>query len=198
MKNFLFLLCLFAASFLSAQNENEVLSAADFQQKLNREFKDPKESPLPAVERKKFNSLDFFEIDNTYQVVAVLERTPFESPFEMPTTTNRKPLYVKYGILYFTLKGKELKLNVYQNLNPKKGYEAYLFLPFTDLSNGETSYSGGRYVDMRIPNSSKVVVDFNKAYNPYCAYSGEYSCPIVPAENHLNLEIKAGVKAYKK
>ena len=67
-----------------------------------------------------------------------------------------------------------------------------------DSTNGEASYSGGRYVDMRIPSSSKVVLDFNKAYNPYCAYSGKYSCPLVPVENHLDLEIEAGVKAYKK
>lgn len=198
MKNLLFLLIFCAAGFGNSQNGDKNISAADFQQKLNRDFKDPEESPLPPGERKKFKSLDFFEIDTAYQVVAEFERTPFESPFEMPTTTDRKPVYVKYGILYFTLKGQELKLNVYQNLDPKKGYEDYLFLPFTDLTNGEASYSGGRYVDMRIPNSSKVVLDFNKAYNPYCAYSGKYSCPIVPVENHLDLEIRAGVKAYRK
>ena len=93
---------------------------------------------------------------------------------------------------------KAFKLNVYQNvdLNKKTGYEDYLFLPFSDLTCGKESYIGGRYVDMKIQKGKTWTIDFNKAYNPYCAYNYEYSCPIVPLENDLNIEILAGVKKF--
>ena len=80
----------------------------------------------------------------------------------------------------------------------KPGYEDYLFLPFLDNTNGETSYGGGRYVEGRIPEGDILVIDFNKAYNPYCAYNEKYSCPIVPRENSVDENIEAGVKAYDK
>ncbi len=198
MKRSLLLVLLFAAGFVNAQNSEKLQSVNDFQNKMNRDFKDPDTSPLPPKERKSFTALEFFDIDTTYRVEADFVRTPYESPFEMPTTTDRKPVYLKYGELYFHLKDKNFKLNVYQNQDPKKGYEDYLFLPFTDLTNAKSTYSGGRYLDMLIPKSNKVILDFNKAYNPYCAYSGEYSCPIVPKENHLDLEVPVGVKAYDK
>ena len=120
----------------------------------------------------------------------------------MQTSSDRQPVYVKYADLYFTLKGKKMKLAVYQSQSLKENpeYFDYLFLPFTDLTNGEGSYSGGRYIDLRIPEEGvkKISLDFNKAYNPYCAYSGGYSCPVPPAENNLDMAITAGVKAYIK
>ena len=90
-------------------------------------------------------------------------------------------------------------MNIYQNLEliSKPEYVDYLFVPFTDLTNGKGSYSGGRYIDTRIPPGKKIVLDFNKAYNPYCAYNGKYSCPIPPEENHLEVEIRAGVKDFE-
>ena len=102
--------------------------------------------------------------------------------------------------MIFDLKGKPFKLNIYQNqdLIKKEGFEDYLFLPFLDNTNGEESYGGGRYIDMRIPDGDTIIVDFNSAYNPYCAYNEKYSCPIVPRENYLDTEVRAGVKAFKK
>lgn len=170
----------------------------EFRNKLNQEFSDPETSPLPPGERLSFPGLEFFKYDPNFQVVADFVRTPSEPPFRMPTTTEIKKVYVKYGELYFLLDGQEVKLNVYQNQNPKPGYEDYLFLPFTDRTNGRESYAGGRYLDLMRPLPSQVILDFNRAYNPYCAYSGDYSCPIPPAENHLDLRVTAGVKAYKK
>ena len=76
-------------------------------------------------------------------------------------------------------------------------YRDYLFLPFTDNTNGEQTYTGGRYIDLSIPDGDTIVVDFNKAYNPYCAYNKKYSCPIVPSVNNLDTEIRAGVKAFE-
>src|SRR5690606_21025371 len=121
-----------------------------------------------------------------------------EPIFEMPTTTERKPKYKKYGELTFVLLADTLKLSIYQNIGliTKPGYENYLFLPFKDLTNGKESYGGGRYLDLRIPQDSTLVLNFNLAYNPYCAYNHHYSCPIPPYENHLNVEIPVGVKAF--
>lgn len=170
-------------------------SVLEFQRNINKEFKDPAESPLTIEERKVFKSLTFLKIDTTYVVEAEFVRTPFESPFEMPTTKERTPIYVKYGELYFKLKGKNLKLNVYQSqdLLRKPEYADYLFLPFTDLTNGDITYGGGRYIDLLLPLSKKVTLDFNKAYNPYCAYSKKYACPIPPVENDLDIAIPVGV-----
>jgi uncharacterized protein (DUF1684 family) len=116
----------------------------------------------------------------------------------MKTSTARLPEYIKYGELHFVIAGRKCKLNVYQNveLSKKPGYEDYLFLPFSDLTCGKESYIGGRYIDMRFPKYDTVLIDFNTAYNPYCAYNHKYSCPIVPLENDLAIEILAGVKKF--
>jgi hypothetical protein len=116
----------------------------------------------------------------------------------MKTTTTRAPMYKKFAEALFVINGINCKLNIYQNidLTKKPNYEDYLFLPFTDLTNGDESYGGGRYIDLKVSDSDTIIIDFNKAYNPYCAYNHKYSCPIPPAENTLSVEIKAGVKKY--
>ena len=116
----------------------------------------------------------------------------------MKTSTERTPMYKKYGELHFKIDEKSFKLNVYQNLEliQKPGFKDYLFLPFSDQTNGNETYIGGRYLDMRIPKTKTVIINFNKAYNPYCAYNYKYSCPIVPLENDLDIEIKAGIKKF--
>lgn len=171
-----------------------------FQEKLNQEFKDPETSPLPDRYRKNFEGLDFFEPDTTYRVLARLERTPNALPFLMPTTTSRKSQEVVYGIVYFTLHGKEHQLEIYQGqeTTAKEGFENYLFLPFTDNTNGKETYAGGRYLDLSIPDGDTIVIDFNKAYNPFCVYNKKYSCPLVPSINHLNTSILAGIRDFKK
>lgn len=183
-----------------AQDNKAVLGETEFQREINSEYKDASKSPLKEKDLKKFKGLDFFKFDSAYVVTAKFVRTMDEQPFKMKTTTDRLPEYVKYGELTFDLKGKKFKLNIYQNqdLTKKEGYEDYLFLPFLDDTNGDESYGGGRYIDMRIPEGDTVIVDFNSAYNPYCAYNEKYSCPIVPRDNYLETEVRAGVKAFKK
>lgn len=173
-------------------------SAEKFQAELNQSFADSLKSPLMKEDFKSFKGLDFFPLNKKYIVEATFIRTKKEKAFGMKTTTSRTPLYVKYGELHFTIDGKKLKLNIYKNLDlsKKSGYEDYLFLPFSDLTCGKESYIGGRYVDMRIQKGKTWIIDFNKAYNPYCAYNYEYSCPIVPLENDLDVEILAGVKKF--
>jgi uncharacterized protein (DUF1684 family) len=117
----------------------------------------------------------------------------------MKTTTERTPTYEKYGEAIFEIDNIEYKLSIYQShrLRQNEKYKDYLFLPFTDLTNGEETYGGGRFIDLSIPNSDIITIDFNKAYNPYCAYSSTSSCPVPPKENDLDLKVLAGVKAIK-
>lgn len=195
MKKLYTLLVLFTFGISFAQEKEE--TAFDYQQHLNKEFADSLSSPLMKEDLKQFKALDFFSISENFVVQASFTRIEGEV-FEMKTSTDRKPKYRVYGVLKFQMNKKNLQLFVYQNLDLMKrpGYEDYLFLPFSDLTNGKESYIGGRYLDMRIPKTEKVTIDFNKAYNPYCAYNYKYSCPIVPMENDLDIEIKAGVKKF--
>ena len=116
----------------------------------------------------------------------------------MKTTTSRLPTYEVFGVATFVLDGKELQLNIYQShrLRETEEYKDYLFLPFTDLTNGEETYGGGRFIDLEIPKGDYITIDFNKSYNPYCAYNKKYSCPIPPKENDLDVRILAGIKKW--
>ncbi len=183
-----------------AQTKHPIKGDTEFQREINGEYKDATTSPLKEKDRKHFTGLDFFKFDSTYVVATTFVRTPNEETFEMKTTTDRKPVYVKYGEVSFSLKGNDFKLNIYQNQNliKKEGFEDYLFLPFLDETNGNETYGGGRYIDARIPESNSLVIDFNTAYNPYCAYNEKYSCPIVPRVNYLKTKIEAGVKVFEK
>tara|TARA_R110002049_G_scaffold308939_1_gene515018 strand:+ start:5821 stop:6384 length:564 start_codon:yes stop_codon:yes gene_type:complete len=182
------------------EKKRPIKGKTEFQRTLNAEYKDATTSPLKDKDRKDFEGLDFFKFDSTYVVKATLKRTPDTEFFEMKTTTDRVSKERVYGILSFTLKGKDYQLNMYQGQENMQttGLEDYLFLPFLDETNGLESYGGGRYIDARIPESDTMIIDFNKAYNPYCAYNEKYSCPIVPRQNYLKTRVEAGVKVFGK
>jgi len=183
-----------------AERDSILKSVLDFQEELNASFKDPEESPLVDKDKMNFESLDYFLPNADYVIRAKLIRTPNALPFGMPTTTDRISQERVYGRLQFNLKGKQFSLEVYQSLDllEKEGYEDYLFLPFTDLTNGNETYGGGRYLDLRTVQGDSIWIDFNKSYNPYCAYNKKYSCPVVPSQNHLEIDVQAGVKAFIK
>jgi uncharacterized protein (DUF1684 family) len=167
--------------------------------KKDKHFRRDEDSPLPAAERRAFRGLHYYPANPAYKVPATFVRDSSQAPFKMKTSTSRLPEYRKYGELHFQLAGKPLVLTVYQNLElvKQEKYRDYLFIPFTDETNGHASYGGGRYLDFRIPATHAVTLDFNQAYNPYCAYGGAYSCPIPPAENALPLAVEAGEKTYQ-
>jgi len=174
-------------------------SIARFQKELNQEFSSPKESPLSAAERQAFKSLPYYPVNYRYYVVARLVRDSTSQMLPMVTTTARQPLGRKYGDLFFTIAGQPLKLTVYQvqNIMGQPGNSDYLLLSFADLTNGHGSYGGGRIIDLRIPaaGSNTMLLDFNRAYNPSCAYNARYSCPVPPPENRLSVAIPAGVRS---
>lgn len=200
MKNILLFSFLLITSLGFTQSETLVLESLKAQIKLNSEFANPETTILTPEDFRTFKELDFYPIDEKYIVNARFVRTPDEKPFLMPTTTTRTPEYVKYGEAHFSIDGKDFVLSLFKNTQPynEPGYEDYLFLPFTDLTSGDGSYGGGRYLDQRIPEGDTFVIDFNKAYNPYCAYNPKYSCPIPPKENDLLIRIEAGVKNFGK
>lgn len=188
--------------FFSSYSQHDDAAIADVQAYRKKQmdtFRDPNESPLTPKDLRKFKGLNYFPIDLKYRVKAKFVRNETPVFFKMKTTTTRLPDYVKYGEVHFLIDDKPYKLEVYQSpdIMKRPGYEDYLFIPFTDLTNGFTTYDVGRYLEMRIPDSEDVLVDFNKAYNPYCSYSPNYSCPIPPEVNNLPVEVPAGEKIYK-
>jgi len=199
MKKIIFLLVL-VSTLGCAQDKQPLVGETEFQRELNAEYKDATKSPLKDKDRKDFTGLDFFKFDSTYVVSAILKRSPDSDWFDMKTTTSRVSRERVFGLVSFKINNKRYQLNVYQgqDLIKKEGFEDYLFLPFIDNTNGDESYGGGRYIDLRIPVGDTIIIDFNKAYNPYCAYNEKYSCPIVPRVNYLPIEVKAGVRAFGK
>lgn len=180
MKQLLMFVCLCIVGMSYAQESDLLIESRAAQEKLNQAYMDPETSILLKEDIEVFTGLEFFPLDAKYIVEASFILTPEEEPFEMLTTTERKAFYRKYAILYFTIDNQDLELSVYQNLSliETPGYEDYLFIPFNDLTNGFETYGGGRYLDLRIPESDRIRIDFNKTYNPYCVYNPKYSCPI--------------------
>ena len=139
--------------------------------------------------------LKFYEPNEKFKVECTFKPIKGGEPFKMPTSSGKLKDYLKFGELHFKIDGKNYKLAVYKSLGlVVSTYEDYLFVPFKDLTNGKETYGGGRYNDLLKTDikKGKIWLDFNKCYNPYCAFSAGYSCPIPPKENHLNLEILAG------
>ncbi|WP_083194444.1 DUF1684 domain-containing protein [Wenyingzhuangia fucanilytica] len=186
------------STFCIAQDKDYQTEISLHRTELNNHFKDKKESPLPSKKIKTFTGLPFFSVDEKYKVKAKLKFT-FNTPIlYIQNTKGGSEAYQQYALATFNIDGKEHQLSIYQNLalKKKKGYENYLFIPFTDLTNRDTTYAGGRYIDTTIPDeyTGYITLDFNKAYNPYCAYNKNYICPIPPKNNHINAKILAGVK----
>jgi hypothetical protein len=171
-----------------------------YQQKMNTEFKNESTSPLSKEDLACFEHLEFYTINQKFCVKATINKNDKPKEFGMKTTTNRLPIYIRYGDIKFEFDNQWFSIPIYKNieLSKKEEYKDHLFMLFTDLTSGKDSYAGGRYLDLRIPEnqSNEIIIDFNKAYNPYCAYNSKYSCPIPSESDHLNIDIKAGVKKY--
>tara|TARA_B100000768_G_scaffold181987_1_gene208069 strand:+ start:43558 stop:44169 length:612 start_codon:yes stop_codon:yes gene_type:complete len=198
--NSIFYSVLILLIFIGCQSQKRpIKSQSEFQRQQNSFFKDASKSPLKPKDLKVFEGLDFFPIDSLLVVEAQLQRTPNTPFFDMKTTTKRVTRERIFGVLSFTINNESYTLNVYQGA-PESDSESesdYLFLPFLDATNGTETYGGGRYIDLTIPEGNQMTVDFNKSYNPYCAYNEKFSCPIVPRENYLSLKINAGIKRFK-
>jgi hypothetical protein len=204
MKKNILILCVLSVLFsCNSQGKRALIGKTEYQQKLNASYKDASKSPLKKKDLKGFKGLDFFPVDSTFIVIAKLVKTVNAPTFEMATNTDRKPLYKEYGTLNFTLKGKACELTIYRSQDDLRDekYKDYLFLPFTDATSSNESYGGGRYMDVMTTSENTdgtIELNFNNTYNPYCAYNAKYSCPLTPRQNHLDIEIKAGIMIFEK
>ncbi len=140
--------------------------------------------------------MQFFPVSKTYRIHAGFEQKENSPWFWMNTSGKEKKQYRVYGVLSFKVNDTAVTLQVYQSrsLLGSEKYKDYLFIPFTDKTSGIETYGGGRYIDLVLSDiiNNSYTIDFNKAYNPYCAYTAGYNCPIPPQENDLPVAIKAG------
>ena len=166
-----------------------------FRSEKNRGFYQSPESPLSAAQKVKFDSLKYYPAAPSFVVDASISRNPHPDTTLILMSDNQADKYLLWGQAQFNIEDKPQNLQLYLEAN---GTDSTLFIPFTDLSNGYQTYGGGRYLDVPLPESdaTEIKLDFNRAYNPYCAYNDEYSCPIPPAENRLQVAITAGEKSF--
>ena len=165
------------------------------------ELMDSTSGVLNLFEINNFQGLAYYDVDTNYRIQARFTKN-IGKRFKMITSTDRRPVYRRYGFVEFTLHDTLCHLTVYQNMelsgffhiSARKDYKDYLFIPFRDVTSGKETYGGGRFLDARIPKNDALLIDFNLSYNPYCAYSERYSCPIPPTENTLKVSILAGEK----
>lgn len=181
----------------SAVAQSYKASIAKHRENYQQDFIDNPRSPLKKEDLK---NLHFFRPNETYRVTAKITLLNDHKPIKVPTSSGIAKIYFRYAEASFQLKEKNLKLTLFKSeaLAKDPKYADYLFLPFTDQTNHKTTYGGGRYLDLNLKEikNDQLVIDFNKAYNPYCAYSTGYACPVPPQENDLNIQILAGEKKY--
>ncbi len=196
-----FIIALFGLIFMQpafAQTDTSALQKdiAEFQKSLQDEYTNPVISPLSASQQKHFTGIQFFPVNNDFIVKAKFIKTNSTQVYTMETSSHMQKKYYLFAKAVFSVEGKQYSLNVYQSLDlkNKKGFENYLFIPFRDATSGKETYGGGRYIDLIIPASGDITINFNKAYQPYCAYTEGYNCPLPPEENTLPVAIYAGVR----
>lgn len=190
-------LMVFSYEGFSQTEQEQVDEIRSFQSDQNEHYLSKKSSPLTRKERKAFHGHDFYTIDLSFIVNAAFEYIEREDTVEMSTSSGNIKYYRPYALLKFELGGVKCQLTAYQSLKLRETveYKNYLFVPFRDLTSGNESYGGGRYLDLVIPSENSVQLNFNLSYNPYCAYTAGYNCTIPPAENTLPIAVRAGVKA---
>lgn len=142
----------------------------------------------------------FFPVNEQFRVLARFEKRFDTTGFIMKTTGSEPKKFYRYGLLHFVIGSDSVQLYVYQSdkLRYSSKYKNHLFIPFTDLTSGDKSYGGGRYIDILTDDihDGYVAIDFNKAYNPYCCYSSGFNCPVPPRENDIPVAIEAGEKNF--
>jgi len=176
---------------MKTEFEQEVLSL-----RVDKDsFKNDMDSPIPRNERPNFKGLNYFPPDRGYRVTSKLERFDTPKPTMIATSTGTRKAYLRYGVITFGIKGRDLRLIVYKSAEDP--YARSLFIPFSDETSGRETYAAGRYLDLEGQGGDDYELDFNPAYKSYCAYGEQYTCPIPSIENKLPVKILAGEKNYK-
>ena len=196
---FFLLLCGKFDLLLSKEEENPTERREEklkiFREKKDRFFKEDSHSPLKESDQKKFKGLIYYPVDLKYAMIGTIEKYPIEpKPLYIMLPTNKEVgrKYVKYGRFKFKWEGKEYALHLYR---PLGGGE--LFLPFKDKTSEAETYPKGRYLYIEPMSGEKVLIDFNRAYNPFCQFNEKYTCPFAPEENWLPIGVRAGEKRFR-
>lgn len=152
-------------------------------------FKHDRHSPLTSEQRDTFESLDYFPENPELKLIVDVRKLHDEKPMTIQTSTGNQQVYQRFGVLNFQVNGETAELTIFIN---EYGY----FLPFVDSLAGKETYGAGRYLEPEELEDGRFLVDFNLAYNPYCAYNPHWSCPLTPWENRLKVPIQAGEKVF--
>ena len=187
----------------AAETKDELSTTSQEQQVLQWRakqydfFRKHPRSPLLPEEKRNFKGLKYYPFDSKYLFCGPIKRfilhinnPNYYATFLTNKGTNKR--YIRYGKFRFRLGGKDYALEIYRSI-----LSDYLLIPFKDLTNGNETYEGGRYVDAEVLDRDRMILDFNMAYQPLCAYNDKFTCPVPPRENFLSVEIKAGEKNYK-
>ena len=152
------------------------------------------DSPLTDEDKRNFKGLNYFPPDPAYKVNARLTIFQNKTVVKIPTSDNKEQSYIKYAFAEFEIKDTTQRVLLLKAIDGEDPNE--LFLAFSDNTSGNETYGGGRYLDLTHTNDRRIIIDFNKAYNPFCVFNNSYSCPFPPKENHLSVAIEAGEKNY--
>ncbi|MBK9257746.1 MAG: DUF1684 domain-containing protein [Saprospiraceae bacterium] len=190
--------------FLSCKSQKELLQIQQYDREISlfrdnytNSFINNPRLPLTEADLKNIN---FYKADIDYNVMCAFSESKNAVPFEMPTYSGITRTYILHGTAKCNIHKKTVTLELYRNLsqpgNPLT--KNLLFLPFKDTTNDKETYGGGRYINLNVADikNDSIQIDFNKAYNPYCAFSDGFNCPIPPVANRLDIPIKAGEKKY--
>jgi uncharacterized protein (DUF1684 family) len=164
----------------------------DFRHAKDHAFAHDSGSPLPDEERSRFAGLSYYPFDPALRIAADVEPPESTEDLTMSTSTGDEVVYRRTGLVRFTVDGQPAQLTLFEDEE-----EGELFVPFRDSTSGVETYGAGRYLEVAAPQGGRVTLDFNYAYNPYCAYSEAYSCPLAPGENWLRVPVRAGEKVYE-
>ena len=164
----------------------------DFRQTKDHFMRHDHDSPLTDDQRAGFKGLSYYGEDPSLSLALDLDEYEDPELIEMQTSTGGEASFLRWGRISFDVEGMPAQLTIYKDTD-----RGDLFLPFADATSGEETYGAGRYLDVEPLPDGRLLVDFNYAYNPYCAYNENWTCPITPPENRLRLPIRAGEKSFK-
>ncbi len=167
-----------------------------FRKQKDKFFQESEDSPISHEERHHFEGLHYYPVDLKYRVTATLVQEAHPGVFKVQTTTGDHKEYTRLGRLEFEIEGQPMRLTAFMPPSDEPLHGNRLFVPFRDKTSAKETYGAGRYIDLNKRASDQYVLDFNRAYNPYCAYSPYYSCPLPPGENNLPIEVRAGEKLF--
>ena len=160
-----------------------------FHHQKDQFFKTDRQSPLTPDQKRAFKGLNYFPENPALELEVPVEEFPQKDEIQMQTSTGDVQTYHRFGRVRFTVDGQPAELTLYKS-------EDGFFLPFVDALANQETYGAGRYLEPEPLGNGKFAIDFNFAYNPYCAYNENWSCPITPLENRIKVPIRAGEKNF--